>query len=57
VLLSRPDPDCDRNGQHCKTNYDETGNREHKIPDEPVEHTEMLPSQRESPLKPEQEKK
>ena len=33
------------------------GNREHKIPYEPVKHIEMLSSQRESPLKPEQDEK
>jgi len=52
-----PDRDCDWNGQHCETNNNETGNREHKIPDQPVKHFEVLASQRESPLKPEQDEK
>jgi hypothetical protein len=50
VLVLCPDRDCDRNGQCCEANDREAGNREHKIPDEPVEHFEMLSAQRESPL-------
>jgi hypothetical protein len=53
--MLRPDRDCDRNGQHRDTNNRETGNREHKIANKPVKHFEMLSSQRESPLKPEQD--
>jgi hypothetical protein len=57
VLLLRPNRNRDRNRQHRQTNDDETGNREHKIPYETVEHIEMFSSQRESPLKPKQREK
>ena|SRR5437667_5439607 len=57
MLLSRPNCNRDRNGQHRKTRDGKTGNGEHKIPYESVEDTEMLPSQRESPLEPEQGEK
>jgi hypothetical protein len=56
-MLPRPHRDCDRNGQHRKPNDRKAGNREHKIPYEPVKHFEMSASQRESPLKPEQDEK
>jgi hypothetical protein len=57
VSIRRPGRDRDRNGQHRETNNCEAWDREHKIPDEPVKHIEMLSSQRESPLEPEQDKK
>src|SRR6266498_4064325 len=41
-------------GQHRETNYCKTGDRKHKVTHEPMQHTEMLASQRKSPLEPEQ---
>jgi hypothetical protein len=55
VLIKRPYRDRDRNWQHRETNNRETRNREHTIPYESVEDLEMLSSQRESPLKPQQD--
>src|SRR6266508_1292209 len=49
-----PHRDGDRDRQHGETNFCKTGNRKHKVAYEPVQHTEMLASQRKSPLEPEQ---
>src|SRR5439155_25388500 len=49
-----PHRDSDWNRQHGEANYGKTGDRKHKVTHEPVQHTEMLASQRKSPLEPEQ---
>ena len=49
-----PHRDGDRDRQHGEANYGKTGNRKHKVAHEPMQHAEMLASQRKSPLQPEQ---
>jgi hypothetical protein len=57
MSILRPYGCGERDRQHGETDDGETGNREHKIAHQPVEQTEMLASQRKSPLQPEQGEK
>src|SRR5438552_5748061 len=52
-------PHCrgDRDWQHSETDDGEARNREDKVAYQPVQHAEMLASQRKTPLQPEQREK
>src|SRR5262245_10891825 len=54
VILLCPYRDCDRDWQHGQTHDGKARNREHKIAYKAMQHAEMLPTQRETPLQPEQ---
>ena len=54
MFLLRPHGDRDRDGQHGEAHDGESGNCEHKITHQSVQHAEMLATQGETPLQQEQ---
>jgi hypothetical protein len=54
MFLLCPHRDSNWDWQHSQTHDGEAGNREHKIAYEPMQHTEMLATQRKTPLQAEQ---
>ena len=57
MFLFCPYRDSNRDWQHRQTNDGEAGDRKHKIAYQPVQHFEVLATQREAPLQQQQPKK